>query len=437
MTPPPIPAGTRGHAHSLRVALAFTAALLAWAPALRAARESAAPRISHVLNIAGCVALWDFVQREPGGEHRFEAHVPSGQANTYPLEAVNYVRDFWGEGRPATYADFPLLTRGPFGAAIRIRAETDPNFRPLLLVPRARLQDSPLDLKGSRQGVTVVVWAIRESGNHALAGIWHEGTDLKLAATAGIRRVERGQRQYALFAGLNKEGAACGHVSENGAQSFGHIYAMHKSNSGDVSPRVPADAPPEVLDGAWVCFAMTFDPITQEITGWLDGRDTARWEANVRRSLPSIYQAWRQGRLRRQAEPQPGYDPSFPSDQVYTPPEDQALSSRVLSEDEHVRVELREYRYTRVRITLQKRPDGSWAERERDLEEVRLNPWWYPHGIYHPPSGEGGPFTIGRVIHSGRGVGFTGWIGGVAVFNRALDRKELTTLTHFNQPIGP
>ena len=35
---------------------------------------------------------------------------------------------------------------------------------------------------------------------------------------------------------------------------------------------------------------------------------------------------------------------------------------------------------------------------------------------------------IGRVIHSSRGVGFTGWIGGVAVFNRALTKNELRKL---------
>lgn len=56
--------------------------------------------------------------------------------------------------------------------------------------------------------MSVVVWAIRESGNHALAGIWHEGTDLKQKETATVRKVQRGQRQYALFAGLNKEGTA-------------------------------------------------------------------------------------------------------------------------------------------------------------------------------------------------------------------------------------
>ena len=35
---------------------------------------------------------------------------------------------------------------------------------------------------------------------------------------------------------------------------------------------------------------------------------------------------------------------------------------------------------------------------------------------------------MGRVIHSGRSVGFTGWIGGVAVFDRALSGEELAKL---------
>jgi hypothetical protein len=33
------------------------------------------------------------------------------------------------------------------------------------------------------------------------------------------------------------------------------------------------------------------------------------------------------------------------------------------------------------------------------------------------------------VIHSSRSVGFTGWIGGVAVFNRALGADELSKLS--------
>lgn len=391
-----------------------------------------AARVREVTGTPGCVAFWDFVRREEAGERRFTAHVPPGASNRYALDAGNYVKDYWGEGQAATYADFPLLGRGPFGQAIRVRRETDPTFRPLLLVPRSRLHDSPLDIKGAGKSVTVVVWAIRESGNHALAGIWHEGTDLRQKETATIKRVERGQRQYALFAGLNKEGSACGHVSENGASSFLNRYALHKCNSAGVSPAVPADAPAAVLDAAWQCFAMTFDHERAELTGWLNGEAGDRWLENPAgdKLISSAYQAWRQGHLRREPGQQSGEDPAFPADQFYTPPEDTPLAVRRVSEGADERVEVREYRYTRVKVTLRRGADGEWRSVDRDLVGLRLNPWWYPHGIYPPAAdGSGGPFTIGRVIHSGRSVGFTGWIGGVAVYNRALSAAELVRLT--------
>ena len=403
------------------------------------AAEPARPysdRVATVTNTPGCVAFWDFVQREPAGAHRFTAHVPAGATNRFPLEAGNYVHDLWGEGRTATYADFPLLGRGPFGEAIRIRQETEATFRPLLFVPRDRLHDSPIDLKGPHQSVTVVVWAIRESGNHALAGIWHEGTDLKQNETAGIKKVERGQRQYALFAGLNKAGSACGHVSENGTSSFLNKYALHKCNSADVSPAVPADSPAPVLDASWQCFAMTYHHATRELTGWLNGKSGDRWLENPKTDtlIKSTYNAWLQGRLHREPGLQPGEDPAFPPDQFYNPPEDQLVSTKILSESADERIELREYRYTRVKITLRRATDGadgSFTETARDLAAVRLNPWWFSHDALYTPAndGTGGPFTIGRVIHSSRSVGFTGWIGGVAVFNRALSPAELYQLS--------
>ena len=45
---------------------------------------------------------------------------------------------------------------------------------------------------------------------------------------------------------------------------------------------------------------------------------------------------------------------------------------------------------------------------------------------------DGGPFTIGRVILSSRSVGFTSYLGGVAVFNRALSKKEKKQLATIN-----
>jgi hypothetical protein len=391
-----------------------------------------------VTGTSGCVAFWDFVKREPNEPRRFLARVPSGAANGFPLDAGNYVKDYWGEGRAATYADFPQLGRGPFGNAVRIVKEADPNFRPFLFVPRDRLHDSPLDIKGPGRSVTVVVWAVRESGNHALAGIWHEGTDLKQKETAEVRKVQRGQRQYALFAGLNKEGSACGHVSENGASSFRNRYALHKSNSAAVSPAVPADAPAETLDRSWQCFAMSFDHRRQELIGWLNGEAGDRWLDNPKsdKLISSAYQAYIQGHFARTPGTQPGEDPTFPSDQYYNPPEDRIVSTKVLRADDTERVELREYPYTKVEVTLRKRDDGQFTEATRELVGLRLNPWWYPHGLYSPPDdGSGGPFTIGRVIHSSRSVGFTGWIGGVAVFDRALDAKELVRLSDLRKTV--
>ena len=402
----------------------LTSALLFTSLSVSAA-ESVQDRVATVTSTPGLVAFWDFTKREAPGK-RFTAHVPAGAKNDYALDAGNYVKDLWNAGPEATYADFPLLGAGPFGQAIRIKAETNPDFRPVLQVPRARLHDSPLDIKGAGKAVTVVVWAIRESGNHALAGIWHEGTDLKEKTTETIAKVERGQRQYALFAGLNKEGSACGHVSENGASSFTNKYALHKCNSAEQSPKVPHDAPPEVLAKSWQTFAMTFDNKTQLLTGWLDGRSGDRWLENPQKDRLISYaaNAWLQGRLAKIPGLQEGEDPNFPADQHYNPPEEKPVKVTVISEKDDARVELHEYGFTKVKVTLK-----GGQETTRELVALRLNPWWYPHDLYQPKNdGTGGPFTIGRVIHSSRSVGFTGWIGGVAVFDRALTAKEMTNL---------
>ncbi len=145
-------------------------------------------RVDAVKRIPGFVALWDFVHRDAGG--RFDAHQPPGSPWDFRLDALNYVREYWQEGRPATYADFPLLGRGPFGNAIEIREEPSRDFRPCLLVPRARLHGSGLDCKGPNRSVSMMVWLVRRSGVHALAGIWHEGTDLP-SADKPVVRVER------------------------------------------------------------------------------------------------------------------------------------------------------------------------------------------------------------------------------------------------------
>ncbi|MGE9267123.1 MAG: hypothetical protein ACQKBY_03410 [Verrucomicrobiales bacterium] len=395
--------------------------------------DPAPQKVATVMGTPGCVAFWDFVKRENDGQKRFTAHVPAGASNDFPLDAQNYILSHWGKGPEASYADFPLLGRGPFGEAVQIRKESDPDFRPYLYVPRERLHDSPIDIKGKDQSVSLLVWAIRESGNHAFAGIWHEGTDLKQGSTKGIQKVERGQRQYALFAGLNKQGAACGHISENGASSFLNKYALHKSNSVPISPAIPADAPAEKLDASWQLFAMTYDHRTRELISSIDGVSGKRWLQNPKKDglISYAYNAYMQGHYHQTPAKEEGENPDFPADQYYNPPEDKPLKVEVLKESADSRVELHEYRYTKVEITLEKQADGSFAETSRDLVSLSLNPWWFPHDHLYTPKddGSGGPFTIGRVIHSSRSVGFTGWIGGVAVFDRALSEDELKKLS--------
>jgi hypothetical protein len=177
---------------------------------------------------------------------------------------------------------------------------------------------------------------------------------------------------------------------------------------------------------------MTFDSKTQQLTGWLDGESGDRWQDNPQkdRLISFAANAWLQGRLAKIPGLQESEDPKFPADQYYNPPEDMAVSVKVLSEKENTRVELREYAYTKVKVT-----HVAGQETARELVSLRLNPWWYPHGIYEPKNdGTGGPFTIGRVIHSSRSVGFTGWIGGVAVFDRALTPEELAKFHGLTKP---
>lgn len=73
------------------------------------------------------------------------------------------------------------------------------------------------------------------------------------------------------------------------------------------SAHVPADSPPEVLDKAWRCFAMTLDHEKAELTGWLDGVAGDRWLADHRhdRLLSSAYEASMQGHFARTPDREP------------------------------------------------------------------------------------------------------------------------------------
>lgn len=285
-------------------------------------------------------------------------------------------------------------------------------------------------MKGPGKSVSVVVWLIRESGNHAIAGIWHEGTDLA-SATGPVRKIERGKRQYALFAGLAANaGAAAVHVSENGGSSFGDKYARNLAVTPEVIPAVPTNAPAEVLDKAWSVAAFSFDNARNTVTAWLDGKASEFWIDQPQKHpfFQWPYKGWIQAQLHRTPGLQDGEDATFPADQFFEPPELRPLARTVLSQRDTERVELHTFAFTKVRVTLRKEGKSETVVK-RELIAIRANPFWFPHDLYSPASlSDGGPFTIGRVIHTSRNVGFTGYLGGVAVFDRLLSAGDMKRL---------
>ncbi|MDX2178196.1 MAG: hypothetical protein SFV18_01305 [Bryobacteraceae bacterium] len=331
-------------------------------------------RVDIVRKTPGFVAFWDFVEREDGraGSGRFAAHRGRGVAQDLRLDASNFVRDYWNEGREATYADFPLAGEGPFGQAVHFHPEPGRDFRPMLAVPRERIRGSRLDVHGPGKSVSLIAWLKREGGEHFIAGIWHEGIDTRVRGeNTGAKREVAGMRQYALFAGLAaNNGASAAHVSENGGSSFGDIYARNIAVTPGVIP----------ADGRWSVVGMVFHNARDTVTSYLDGKADEYWIEDPAKHpffrWPA--KAWAEG--------------------SYRPPE----------------------AFARVRDV-----DG-----RRELAALRVNPFWFPHDLFSPPPDAGGPFSIGRTPHTGRNPRVAMWIGGVAVFDRALSPAEMAKLAN-------
>jgi hypothetical protein len=185
-------------------------------------------RVDIVKQIPGLVALWDFVQRRDSWKtnNPFISIPGESGGQTYELEPRNISLDFWHEGKEATLEDFELYGRGPFGQAVRFSSPKSKTDLPVLTVPRKNLHNSSLDIKGKGKSVSMVVWMLYERGNHAIAGMWHEGTVTPRGQPPVVQ--EPGKRQFGLFAGLQaNKGGIGAHISENGGSSFGNIYARH------------------------------------------------------------------------------------------------------------------------------------------------------------------------------------------------------------------
>ncbi len=409
----------------------------------QSAREIYEIRLSQVTDIPGFVAFWDFMAREDGpyGSGRFQAHTAPGDTHHYLLEPRNISLDFWLDGQEATLADFPLLGRGPFGQSVRFQRPLAENDLPVLMVPREKMHDSPLDIKGPGSSVSMVVWLIHQEGAHAIAGLWHEGTDSPPMGTPAVIQ-ERGRRQYGMFAGMvANSGASSAHVSESGLASFGDTYARHLAVTPEKMKRIPLGADDHDLDSGWSVAGFVFDNEAGTVTAWLDGAATDWWienPANSRFFHPNA-NAWKQAKFAKMPGIQPGEDPAFPRDQFYEPPESELIAEEIISETVFERVLLRTYPFTKVRLVKGRNTDGSYSDTlSIDLAALSVNPYWFGHDLYAPTTAEeGGPFTIGRVIHSNRHQTLTAWFGGVAVFNRALSDAEMKQLARIGRTSFP
>lgn len=392
-------------------------------------------RVQLVRKTRGLAAFWDFVLREDGiqGTGKFMAYTRKGDAHRYILEPHNVSLDFWNDGFPATMDDFPLLGSGPFGQAVQFRAPKSLNDLPVLMLSRASLNDTPIDVKGPGQSVSMLVWLIYQEGDHAIAGMWHEGTDSKPLGIPAKVKV-RGQRQYGLFAGLSANPGTVGaHISDNGLTSFGANYAKHMSDTKEKIVKASTKGTPAELNAKWSVVGFVYDNKKKMVTSYLDGKTSEYWIDNPSKDVFYNYaaNAWKQFQLSKIEGVQKGEDVNFPKDQYYSPPEDKILEEKIVSESNEERIVIREYEFTKLKVILKKDSRGKFNTISSiEMVAIKANPYWIGKDIYSPQSeSEGSPFTIGRVIHSNRHATLSAYFGGVAVYNTALNEKEIEKLS--------
>lgn len=399
-------------------------------------------RVKTVTQTAGLVAFWDFVQREdgPDGKGRFVAYTGPGANFRYPLDPKNISLEFWKEGPVATLADFPLLGRGPFGQAVRFSDPITLDQLPVLEIPRTVLHNTPLDIKGPGQSASMVVWLAYHSGDHAIAGIWHEGTDTKPHGEPP-KVLEKGRRQFALFAGLAANpGGVSAHISENGVASFGDRYARHMATTPSKLKKTDASSAPESIDIGWTCIGFTYDNATGTVTAYNNGFAEEMWIENPAKNkfYAPAERAWKQSRYARTTDLQHLIDPAFPVDQRYSPPEEHPTNVVVITTTEDTQIVEKTFAFTKVRETFHKDAAGHFTKVvDVELIALKANPYWFGCDLYAPKTeAEGGPFTIGRVIHSNRHKTLSSEIGGVAVFNKTLSAEQMKSLSELMTPAG-
>jgi hypothetical protein len=196
--------------------------------------------------------------------------------------------------------------------------------------------------------------------------------------------------------------------------------------------QIQPETTPDDSDSYWNAVGMVFHNEENRVTAYVNGLAEEVWVENPKESrfFQYAYRAWQQGQLAAIDGVQPGEDVNFQKDQFYNPPEDEPLETEVIEQTSDRVVRLETYPFTRIEATYEVQTDGTLGEPiKRELVALKSNPYYFGDDIYAPKSiEEGGPFTIGRVIHSNRHATLSAWIGGVAVFDRALSDEEMKQL---------
>jgi hypothetical protein len=175
----------------------------------------------EILKIPGCVALWDFSEKE--GKSR-----KASGLGTFPLKECN--------------GKVPRVPEGPLsGFSIQLDGS---NYLTL-----DNKSTGALNIYGKDQGVTVLAW-VKWTGEQTgfVAGMWNE-------------YAEGGKRQYGLFVSLphyNGRDQVCGHISRTGKPTPPFPYSIDYSASKQLIP-----------NNKWCCIAFSYDG--KEIKSYLDG----------------------------------------------------------------------------------------------------------------------------------------------------------------------
>lgn len=404
---------------------------------------------ARVIATPGLIAFWDFeYQQGETWSSRFDPRVVDRGFPVYLRrldDPQRYTPQSWpyqNDGESQLVFD----TTGPFGRAFRcnrgyIFAE----------VPREEFEQTPLNIHG-RSPLTLMAWVKFYGDRHFVAGIWDEGDWGKYS----------GRRQFALFGGLFGSPSTVAHISATGAASYpqatvaGSQYARMRAIDGGSFP-----------DGQWACMAMTYDPQTQLVTAYLNGRATPL--EMVDPVIASVFG----DRAPRQANPFPFtwpiYSPqrfilkfngySFAESGVYEHWLDVDLVGRVITygrnpaEGHNGKKYLVTVNLIRGEKVLLAEPvqwlaepgatcslpatfDWHWGdELEACLYEIQSDDNRSRNLVGTPVRRAilfGAPFTFGRALGLG-GInlnkGTQVWIDGVAVFNRVLSPAELEALS--------